>query len=110
MQSGHSNLSGNDVNESFTHNTETACDNDVIMANQENVPTQSQNDILIYRVVSNNKLESVKDERQSKDRCIYPKMIPENSLYSNMAKSRGKVCILSDSICEGVKMNELTST
>ena len=44
-------------------------------ADQANVPTQSQNDILINRVVSNNKLESVKDEKKSKDICIYPKTL-----------------------------------
>ena len=77
--------------ESFTQNTEIAYDEDVMIADEENVPTQSQNDIHINRVVSNNKLESVKDERQLKDRCIYPNTIPENSPYSNMVKSGKKV-------------------
>ena len=36
---GNSNLSGNDGCESFTHNKEIACDEDVMVADQENVPT-----------------------------------------------------------------------
>ena len=79
-----------------------------MLADEENVSTQSQNDILINRVLSDNKVESVKDERQIKVRCIYPQTIPGNYLYPNMAKSGEKVCILSDSICKGIKMKELT--